>query len=279
MFLITAKPTGSRRLDCDNAAHNFATLRQWGNESVQGFAQRLRAAIDTYTLLGMDAPSDEIQATRCVQGLDSSRYSTMRTHFMNELNNGRDIYPTDLASAVSKANRWLIPSSRGPQDVAQHAKFSALKTKAEENKVKKIPNQKLSAVTKGGTAEKIDKFIKCAYCGKPGHNILVCLKLIADQAAAKSNGLPGEKIAAVTTQRTVDDTDEETGFMCYPSVIRNIILPNKVETNLLKNPSTTTSNTTFSTYSTNLMLSSALALIAASSTIVTFLQTWHRATP
>ena len=61
MFLITAKPTGSRRLDCDNAAHNFATLRQRGNESVQGFAQRLRAAIDTYTLLGMDAPSDEIQ--------------------------------------------------------------------------------------------------------------------------------------------------------------------------------------------------------------------------
>ena len=252
VFLITAKPTGSKRLDCDNAAHNFATLRQRGNESVQGFAQRLRAAIDTYILLGMDAPSDEIQATRFVQGLDSSRYSTMQTHFMNELNNGRDIYPTDLASAVSKANRWLIPSSRGPQDVAQHAAFSALKTKAEERKVKKTPNQKPLAVTKGGTAEKLDKLIKCAYCGKPGHNILVCFKLIADQAAAKSDGLQGKKIAAATTQRAVDDADEETGFMCYPSITRNIILPYKLETNLPKNLSITTSNTTFSTYSTNL---------------------------
>ena len=109
VFLITAKSTGSRRLDRDNAAHNFATLRQRGNETVQAFAQRLCAATDTYTLLEMDAPSGEIQATRFVQGLDPSRYSTMQTHFMNELNNGRDIYPTDLVSAVSKANRWLIP--------------------------------------------------------------------------------------------------------------------------------------------------------------------------
>ena len=252
VFLITAKPTGSRRLDCDNAAQNFATLRQRGNESVQGFAQRLRAATDTYVLLGMDAPTDEIQATRFVQGLDSSRYATMQTHFMNELNNGRDIYPTDLTSAVSKANRWLIPSSRGPQDVAQHAAFSVLKTKTAEKKVRKTTDQKPSAATKGGTTEKSDKLIKCAYCGKPGHNILVCFKLIADQAAAKSDGSPGKKIAAATTHRAVDDIDEETGFMCYPSVMRNILLQNKLDINLLKNSSTTTSKTTFATYSTNL---------------------------
>ena len=139
VFLITSKPTESRRLDRDNAAHNFATLRQRGNETVQVFAQQLRAPTDTYTLLGMDAPSGEIQATLFLQGLNPSRYSTMQTHFMNELNNGRDIYPTDLVSAVSKANRWLIPSSKGPQDVAQHAAFSALKTKAADKKDKKKP--------------------------------------------------------------------------------------------------------------------------------------------
>ena len=81
VFLITAKPTGSRRLDRDKAAHNFATLRQRGNETVQAFAQRLRAATDTCTLLGIDASSGEIQAPRFVQGLDPSRYSTMQTHF------------------------------------------------------------------------------------------------------------------------------------------------------------------------------------------------------
>ena len=47
VFLITAKPTGSTGLDRDNAAHNFATLRQRGNKTVQAFAQRLRAATDT----------------------------------------------------------------------------------------------------------------------------------------------------------------------------------------------------------------------------------------
>ena len=67
---------------------------------------------------------------------------------------------TDLTSAVSKANRWLIPSSRGPQDVAQHAAFSALKTKAEEKKVRKTTDQKPSAATKGETTEKSDKLIK-----------------------------------------------------------------------------------------------------------------------
>ena len=34
VFVITAKPTGSRWLDRDNAAHNFATLRQRVNETV-----------------------------------------------------------------------------------------------------------------------------------------------------------------------------------------------------------------------------------------------------
>ena len=189
----------------------------------------------------MDAPSGEIQATRFVQGLDPSRYSTMQTHFMNELNNGRDIYPTDLVSGVSKANRWLIPSSKGPQDVAQHAAFSALKTKAD---------WKSAAAAKGSPTDKTEKSSKCAYCGKPGHNILVCFKLIADQAAAKSDGQPGKKIAAATTQRTAEDTEEETGLMCYSLITRNFNLLNTVETKLLDNY--ITSNITPSTLSTNL---------------------------
>ena len=196
----------------------------------------------------MDASSGEIQATRFVQGLDPSRYSTMQTHFMNELNNGRDIYPTDLVSAVSKANRLLIPSSKCPQDVALHAAFSALKTKAADKKDKKTSDRKSAAVAKGSPTDKTEKSSKCAYCGKPGHNILVCFKLIADQAATKSDGQPGKKIAA--TQRTAEDTEEETGFMCYSSVTRNFNLTNTVETKLLDN--SITSNITPSNLSTNL---------------------------
>ena len=105
MFLITTKTTGSKRLDQDNAIQTFATLRQRTNESISDFAQRVKAAVDTYILLKITAPTDENQATRFVQGLDPARYSTMQTHFMSELNNGRDIYPTDLTSALCKANR------------------------------------------------------------------------------------------------------------------------------------------------------------------------------
>ena len=73
-----------------------------------------------------------------------------------------------------------------------------------------------AAAAKGLPTDKTEKSSKCAYCRKPGHNnILVCFKLIAEQAAAKSDGPPGKKIAAATTQRTAEDTEEETGFMCY----------------------------------------------------------------
>ena len=91
---------------------------------------------------------------------------------MNELNNGRDIYPTDLTSAVSKANRWLVPSSRGPQDVAQHAAFNALKSKQGDKKDKKTHDRK--AMTKRALADKAEKSDKSAKCGKAGHSILVC---------------------------------------------------------------------------------------------------------
>ena len=128
------KITGSKRLDQDNAIQTFATLRQRTDESISDFVQKIKAAVDTYTLLKLAAPTDENQATRLVQGLDPARYSTIQTHFMNELNNVRDVYPTDLTSTVSKANRWLVPSARGLQDVAQHTAFNALKSKQGDKK-------------------------------------------------------------------------------------------------------------------------------------------------
>ena len=106
--------------------------------------------------------------------LDPARYSTMQTHFMNEPNNGRNIYPIDLTSAVSKVNRWLAPSARGPQNVAQHAAFCALKFEQDDKKDKKPHDRK--ALSKGAPADKAEKFnksAKFAYCGIAGHNILV----------------------------------------------------------------------------------------------------------
>ena len=117
----------------------------------------VKAAVDTYILLKITAPTDENQATRFVRGLDPAMYSTMQTHFMNELNNG-----TDFTSAVCKANRWLVPSARGPQDVAQHTAFSLLKSKQADKKDKKPHDRKAS--TKGAPADKAEKTDKSAKC-------------------------------------------------------------------------------------------------------------------
>ena len=116
---------------------------------------------------------------------------------------GQHVNPVSSSiSAVCKANRWLVPSARGPQDVAQHTAFSLLKSKQGDKKDKNTHDHKAS--TKGAPAdkaEKTDKSAKSAYCGKAGHNILVCFKLIADQAAAKSDGTHNKKIAAAISTR------------------------------------------------------------------------------
>jgi hypothetical protein len=39
----------------------------------------------------------------------------MQTSSANELHNGRDLYPTDLPSAVPKASRWMV-SGKSSQD-------------------------------------------------------------------------------------------------------------------------------------------------------------------
>ena len=71
VFLITTKTTGSKRLDQDNAIRTFATLRQKTNESISDYAQRLIAAVDTYTLLKLTTPTDENQAMRFVKSRPS----------------------------------------------------------------------------------------------------------------------------------------------------------------------------------------------------------------
>ena len=79
------------------------------------------------------------------------------------------------------------------------------------------------------------------YPGKAGHNILVCVKLIADQAAAKSDGTHNKKIAEPISTRVTEDMEEETGFTCYPAITRTLIPVKQLEV-ILKNPTISTSN-------------------------------------
>ena len=58
-------------------------------------------------------------ATGFIQGLDAARYSDLLTYFSNEYSNGRDLYPTDLTSAIGKAPKWLISGPEGPREGKQ----------------------------------------------------------------------------------------------------------------------------------------------------------------
>ena len=83
-------------------------MRQRQTETLSDFHHRMSHTIDSYEMLGLEKPSAPTQAMRFIQGLDSSRYATMQTSFANELHNGRDLYPTDLPTAVLKASRWMV---------------------------------------------------------------------------------------------------------------------------------------------------------------------------
>jgi hypothetical protein len=90
-------------------------MRQRQSESLSDFHHRMSHTVDSYEMLGLEKPAAVTQAMRFIQGLDGSHYATMQTSFANELHNGRDLYPTDLPTAVLKASRWMV-SGRSTQE-------------------------------------------------------------------------------------------------------------------------------------------------------------------
>ena len=170
VYTLTSKSSGNLRIDQDTVALNFATARQRQSESINDFPQRSENIVNTFSILQLDPPSKATQEMRFIQGLENSRFSSMKTHFANELNmnDGRDLYPVDLHSTAAQASKWMIAGNKGPQDV--HTSFAALK-KPEHKHVDKS-SQKQSPV-----AEKSNEIPKkCTNCGIPGHTILECTR-------------------------------------------------------------------------------------------------------
>ena len=115
LHVVDTKTAGNKRIDQDKVTVKFATTRQRPNEILADFYHRMSHTADSFEMLGLEKPPSATQAMCFLQGLDSARYSTMQTSFANELHNGRDIYPTDLPTAVLKASRWMV-SGRSTQD-------------------------------------------------------------------------------------------------------------------------------------------------------------------
>ena len=64
---------------------NFATARQRPSVSINDFLQRLENIVNTFNILQLEPPSKATQAMRFIQGLEKNRFSSIQTHFANEL--------------------------------------------------------------------------------------------------------------------------------------------------------------------------------------------------
>ena len=216
VFITTTKTAGNIRVDQDAAIRTLSGMRQRNNESLPDYQQRFLNAKETYILLDIPLPSESIMATTFIQGLDTSKYSDFLTYLHNELSNGRDLFPTDLASAIAKASKWLISSPKGPREASQHSAYGVLtKTKS----IKRDPGPK-GKNGKSNDLKSPEDPNTCAYCHKSGHTILKCFKLIKDQAAAKSDGhLETKKATAAPSIARQEDIEEDiTGFTSFPTI-------------------------------------------------------------
>ena len=160
VHVVTTKTAGNKRIDQDKVTVDFATMRQRPNETLADFHHRMSHIFESFEMLGLEQPPAATQAMRFIQGLDSARYATMQTSFANELHNGRDLYPTDLPTAVLKSSRWMV-SGRTPQD-----SFSALAV-TKSKKGGKGPGEKEDKHrAKSKKDDKEKSTTKCEFCGR-----------------------------------------------------------------------------------------------------------------
>ena len=197
-YLVTTSASGNRRIDQDTATVSFANLRQRHGESLFDYASRAENVLLSFRLLELVPPTPATIAMRFTQGLDPSRYGIMQTTFANELHFGRDLYPTDLPTAMSNASKYQTSPARNQDHASPHNIFAAIKTKPPPKNLRKDHDKGRSKATgRIMTPTPANDRPKCLYCGRTGHNIIDCLKLLAAQTSAKSDGAPDKEKAAV----------------------------------------------------------------------------------
>ena len=172
--VATTKTARNKRIDQDKITVEFATIQQRPSESLSDFHHRTSHTIDSFEMLRIEKPASATQAMRFKQGLDNTRYSSMQTAFANELHNGRDLYPTDLASAVLKASRWMV-SGKSSQDslralaATKSGKDSkgAKVNKGAKDRGKSKTTSEDKTVTKTSVVEQTTACLHASYSRKP----------------------------------------------------------------------------------------------------------------
>jgi hypothetical protein len=108
----------------------------------------------------------------------------MQTSFANELHNERDLYPTNLPSAVLKASRWMV-RGKSSQDPLR----ALAATKSGKDSIG--DKEKDKSKTKGDTKPSV----KRDFCGRTNHSMSACFQFkeaqtVAQAAAAEKGKRP-----------------------------------------------------------------------------------------
>ena len=148
--LITTRQSGNKRLDLNAAMNASASLRQRNNETLFDYLQRFEGTLEYFNLVDPTyTPKEPIQAIKFLTSLDPTTYSTLLVDLQNELNWGRDLYPNDLAGAMSLVTKFMVVTAKGPKEAALHAIFGAVskptgkgKAKDSQKKPQEIPEKK-----------------------------------------------------------------------------------------------------------------------------------------
>ena len=126
----------------------------------------------------------------------------------------RPLSQTNFTSAETFTPPTYLLRSATP--LSTKLSLLAIKTKPPPKGLRKDQDKgRLKATERIKTPTPANDRPKCLYCGRTGHSIIDCFKLLAAQAFAKSDGAPDKKKAAVAFHTSTLDyfDDEDTKYL------------------------------------------------------------------
>ena len=226
--VTTTKVIGNYIVDQDNVSMQYATLRQRQGETVVEYKTRFENIVQSHEAVQLDVPSQSSQARRFTQGLDNSRFESMKTSFANGLTNGTDIYPKDLDDAATRATKWISPPNSGayyPPTTHHPTFFSPKEKPAGKRNEHKVRDRNADKPT----IEKSDSL--CDFCGRTGHVMEKCFKFIASKKTAKERTASHEssksKLRKPTLFSKLEHDSDDDDFPSTPA-LHTIIMSDSI---------------------------------------------------
>ena len=102
--ISTSRNTAVEEEDLDN---RYKAVRQSNEETIVMYADRFSNALNMFTEMHRNAPTDEKQAIKFIMNVDNKRYGDLQNKMRENIILGdNDAYPKSLNSAIDIATLW-----------------------------------------------------------------------------------------------------------------------------------------------------------------------------